>query len=314
MKFIAEFCQNHNGSFSLLQEMIHSAAEAGATYGKIQTIFADNLTYRPRFERGNHSEMALVRPYKEEFERLKQLDLSWEQQHQFIEECLKFGLKPMTTVFTRSDVTRVLGMGWDAIKLASYDCGSLPLIRALADGDKKLYISTGASYDHEVTNTANYLSEVNQDFTFLHCVTIYPTPMGSINLSRMNWLRQYSPEVGLSDHSLVAKDGILASQAALYLGADLIERHFTSLPPEDTKDGPVSIGRSELEALVEFSLMTPDEQRRILKQSDAEWERVIGVENPEMTDEELRNRDYYRGRFATKDKAGNYQYNWEEID
>ena len=165
-----------------------------------------------------------------------------------------------------------------------------------------------------MTATANYLSEVHQDFSFLHCVTIYPTPMESFNLRRMNWLRQYSPEVGLSDHSLVARDGILASQAALYLGADLIERHFTCLPPGDTKDGPVSIGQSELRALVEFSLLASDDQRKILRQSDAEWERMIGVENPAMTNEETRNRDYYRGRFATKDRAGNYQHNWEEVD
>ena len=51
-QIIAEFCQNHNGDFELLKEMIHAAKEAGATYGKIQAIFANDLTFRKRFEEG----------------------------------------------------------------------------------------------------------------------------------------------------------------------------------------------------------------------------------------------------------------------
>ena len=51
-RIIAEFCQNHNGDFDLLKKMIEEAAKAGATHGKMQTIFADTVTYRPQFEEG----------------------------------------------------------------------------------------------------------------------------------------------------------------------------------------------------------------------------------------------------------------------
>ena len=49
---IAEFCQNHNGDFDLLARMIEAAAENGATHGKMQTIFADTVAFRPEFEEG----------------------------------------------------------------------------------------------------------------------------------------------------------------------------------------------------------------------------------------------------------------------
>ena len=52
MKIITEFCQNHNGDFETLKKMIWVAAESGATHGKIQTIFADDLSYRKEFEKG----------------------------------------------------------------------------------------------------------------------------------------------------------------------------------------------------------------------------------------------------------------------
>ena len=49
---IAECCQNHNGSISILKEMVQKASQAGATHLKMQTIFAKNLTFRPQFEEG----------------------------------------------------------------------------------------------------------------------------------------------------------------------------------------------------------------------------------------------------------------------
>ena len=45
-KLIAEFCQNHNGDFDLLKKMVEAAAAAGATHGKMQTIFADTIAFR----------------------------------------------------------------------------------------------------------------------------------------------------------------------------------------------------------------------------------------------------------------------------
>jgi len=41
---IAEFCQNHKGDIQLLKEMVWAAAEAGASYAKIQSMLADDLT------------------------------------------------------------------------------------------------------------------------------------------------------------------------------------------------------------------------------------------------------------------------------
>ena len=47
---IAELCQNHNGDLSLMKEMVSAAAEAGATYAKVQSMLADDLSFRERFE------------------------------------------------------------------------------------------------------------------------------------------------------------------------------------------------------------------------------------------------------------------------
>ncbi len=314
MKIIAEFCQNHNGSFDILKKMIWEAAEGGATHGKIQTIFADDLSFRKKFEEGEiDSEgniITIKRPYKQEYQRLKSLELSYQQHQVFIEECKMSGLIPLTTSFNITSIYRLKDFGWQSIKVASYDCGSLPMIRVLADNFNELIISTGATYDYEIENTANYLNSVNKKFTFLHCVTIYPTPLEYMNLKRMEYLKRFAPSVGLSEHSLVSIDGIKASVAAIYLGADAIERHFTVLPEEETRDGKFSISKKHLQELVYFSKLSKNDQKEYIFKNIPEFEKMLGSEKRELTKVELLNRDYYRGRFCNKIK-GNQIFNWE---
>lgn len=315
MKIIAEFCQNHNGNFETLKRMISAAAEGGATHGKIQTIFVEDVTYRERFEAGivaeNGKQTVIKRPYKEEYDRLKELELSYSQHDEFIKECEIAGIIPLTTAFTMGSIEKLKRIGFDSIKVASYDCGSLPLIKELASTFKELIISTGATYDNEIEVTANYLNNIGKEFTFLHCVTIYPTPLEQVHLKRMNYLKKFTPSVGLSEHTMTSRDGIKASLGAIYCGADTIERHFTILPEEETRDGKVSIRKEHIEELVRFSKMSVSEQELYIKENIPEYEDMLGMEKRNLSDAELLNRDYYRGRFATH-YAKKPLYNWEE--
>lgn len=314
VQIIAEFCQNHNGDYSILQEMIHQAAEGGATYGKIQTIFPEDLAFRERFEDGlveNGITKCIKRPYKPEFERLSGLTLTYDQHVRFIEDCKKYGLKPMTTCFTRGSISRLAEFDWSDIKVASYDCASLPLLRELSKTFKKIIVSTGATYDEEISQAAQTLKQSGADFSFLHCVTVYPTPLDQIHLNRMKFLKQFSQHVGLSDHTLVQRDGVKAALAAVYNGAEYIERHFTVLAADQSRDGPVSIRKEHLEEIVSFSKLSSQDQLKYLKENVPEYESMLGTDKRDLSSVELLNRDYYRGRFATKTKNG-VVYNWEE--
>lgn len=309
---IAEFCQNHKGELDLLKEMVWAAAEAGTTYAKIQSMLADELTFRDRFEQGQwdgEKQIAIQRPYQPEYDRLKPMDMNDDAHFIFAEECTKAGIKPLTTIFTRARIPFIADLGWEAIKVASYDCASYPMISELKDKFKHLFISTGATYDDEIRNTAKMLS--GHSFSLLHAVTIYPTPLDKMHLARMNYLRQFTPSVGFSDHTLVARDGIKASIVALGMGAQVIERHFTILPVEATKDGPVSIRPDELKQLVEFSKMDMAVLQEYVQREIPEHAQMIGKQQRTLSETEELNRDYYRGRFASRVK-GQIIYNWEE--
>ncbi len=311
---IAECCQNHGGDRRLLGEMIWAAAESGADYVKIQAIRSAELTHRPRFDEGEVAVDGKVRvirrPFAEEQIRLSKLDLTLDDEAWFVEECTRAGIGPMTTVFTRTAARQVKDMGYEVVKIASYDCGSVPLLREVARWWSTIVVSTGASYDEEIEAAAGALQ--GRRAVFLHCVTRYPNPMEECHLRRMAWLRRFSPEVGWSDHTRFADLGIDATLSALALGADWIERHFTILRADQTKDGPVSIGPSQLAELRAFADLPRRERMRALKERVPAWERTLGDASRALSEEELLNRDYYRGRFASQ-VNGRTVFNWEDV-
>lgn len=320
MKIIAELCQNHNGNFDIVKSMVDAAAGAGATHVKIQTIYADTLVFRPQFEEGlivDGTTYAIKRPWLPEYQRLKGLELTPDQSFKFVEHCKNVGVIPLTTCFSRKNIREISGQGFQEVKVASYDCASYPMIEELANLFSNLYISTGATFDDEIRYTASILKNKTAEYSFLHCVTIYPTPVDMMNLSRITWLQQYSSHVGFSDHTLVSRDGILASMAAVVMGAELIERHFTILAADQTRDGPVSINPKQLKELCEFIKLSKSDQRDMLDNVFPGWEIMIGNPSRQLSEIELLNRDYYRGRFATPRNIGSKNasemiFNWEQ--
>ncbi len=318
-KIIVEICQNHNGDRKQLEEMIAQAAKSGADIVKMQSIYSADLTKRDRFEEGvtdeNGEQTSIKRPYKDEYERLSKLDLTMDDEAFFIEKCKEYNVTPMTTIFARHRIKEVASLDWPEkiIKVASYDCASLPMLRELAEHFDHFIISTGATYDSEIESTAKLMKDLGKNFSFLHCVTSYPNTLEMANLSRMEWLRQFTPKVGWSDHTLIERDGITAAKIAIMLGADFIERHFTTLGHGDTKDGPVSITPDLLKELSEFRKLSYEEQKKQIEKEYPNWKLLLGVQTREMTKTELLNRDYYRGRFASPTKDG-WIDNWEEKD
>ena len=114
----------------------------------------------------------------------------------------------------------------------------------------------------------------------------------------MKWLKQFSNQVGFSDHTAPASTDLRASKLAITLGADVLERHFTILEPHETRDGAVSITPQQMHELREFSFLSVDERKAKLLHEWPEWKIGLGQEIRPLSPTELLNRDYYAGRVA----------------
>ena len=340
MILIAELCQNHNGCVDTLWAMLDNAVQSGATHVKIQHIYTDDLVFRSQFESKDPiqnytdfssssfvNDICLYRPWQAEYQRLKKLEISNSVVSQFVERCHQLQVVPLTTCFSKHRVDQIVDQGFTSIKVASYDCASYSMLRELAKKFTHLFVSTGASHDKEVTHAAKILESQNCEFSLLHCTTIYPTPPSLCNLQRIKWLQSLSKQVGYSDHTNSSKIGIYATLYAIYLGASIIERHFSILDPSETKDGPVSISPSQLSEIKAFSLLSRNDQYQTLLELDKNnyIQDMVSESSSELSKEEIRNRLYYRGRFASPRLNSNTQtldhplpeshfmYNWEEV-
>ena len=95
----------------------------------------------------------------------------------------------MTTIFDRSrQLSRSLN--FETIKVSSFDCASHKMIEEISNSKIKEIVSTGCAYDHEIKKTSQILK--NKDFTLMHCISLYPTPLSEVHLDRIEYLRDFS--------------------------------------------------------------------------------------------------------------------------
>ena len=277
MKIIAEMCQNHNGDMDLLETMVVDAAKNGADICKIQTIEAKHLIYWKEFED--------FRPYEKEYERLKSLELSIDDEKRFVAICRQNKVEPMTTVFEHRGFKRFNEIGYKLMKISGYGVQKvLPTIKQF--NFEHLYISTSSMTYTEIEWLAKQL-KLNlpyRNYTLLNCTCVYPTPLEKLNLQNIEFYRKHFgiKNVGLSDHTNPHKDNLLSSKLAIYQGIDVLERHFTILGKDETRDGKVSITPDMLSELKRFSMLSPNEQ----------YEEIN-----ELSETQKFNHHYYRNRF-----------------
>lgn len=276
MKIISELCQNHNGNLEILESMIKLAAK-NSDILKIQTIKADTLTTREEFEE--------FRPFKGEYNRLKGLELSKKDEEFFIFKCMEYGVESMTTIFTPKHADYFNELGYTNLKLSGYSIPAFDYGLKLKDFNfKKLYFSASSLTLDEISHTIKNLKELNIDFCLLGCTCVYPTPLEKANLQNLPFYKFYFDleEIGYSDHSNPHEDNLLTAKLAIFQGIDVLERHFTVLEIDETRDGKVSMTPSMLSELRRFSNLTISEQYEELN---------------EFNEQQIFNHKYYRGRF-----------------
>lgn len=227
---IAELCQNHLGDKTLLWDMTSMAKAAGCNFAKVQCFFANDLSDK----------------FQETKDRIKQCELSFETLAQYTQFCEKIKIIPMISVYGVYYLQDVIKAGFRWIKVGSADSHKKSVIAAYkASGCHVIYSTGGVDL--------NDVPKFHPIDGVLHCVSLYPHSPYQSNLVRMVRLKQWFNQVGFSDHSdPTHKDWNIASETAILMGADYIERHFTLLGRDKTKDGPVSVDYNQLKHLCEF--------------------------------------------------------------
>ncbi len=261
---IAEAGVNHGGSMDLACKLIREAADAGADYVKFQTFKADRLVCRTA-QRADYQKNNCGGD-ETQFEMLRRYELTADDFVFLSEECRRCGIGFLSSAFDPESIDMLAPLNMDYWKIPSGEITNLPYLRHIARQHGRYILSTGMSTIAEIEAAVSILESegiTRDDITLLHCNTQYPTPMADVNLRAMESLRSLNAaHVGYSDHTV----GIEIPIAAVAMGAEMIEKHFTLDKQLSGPDHKASLDPAELRDMVkairnvEIALGTPEKR------------------------------------------------------
>ncbi|MGE5380689.1 MAG: N-acetylneuraminate synthase [Methylocystaceae bacterium] len=254
---IAEAGVNHNGSLGRAVDMIDCAKKMGADAVKFQMFRAGELASH-KAEKAEY-QVKNTGSHGNQLHMLEQLELRPEDFRQLKaysqEQMIEFLVSPFD-ICSLDYLVQELGLS--TIKVGSGEITNAPLLLQVARYKKQVILSTGMSTLGEIENALAVLalgysdgnccpsmenlqqsisssawSMLQDKVTLLHCTTEYPAPFQEANLKVIQTLKNtLGLRTGFSDHTR----GITAAIAAVALGAEVVEKHFTldkSLPGPD---------------------------------------------------------------------------------
>lgn len=245
---IAEAGVNHNGSVELAKKLVDAAAAAKVDYIKFQTFKSEGVVTK-KAEKAQYQKETTGSEENTQLEMIKKLEIPYEGYLEIRDYCNKKGVKFFSTSTDPQSVEFLASLNMDMWKIPSGEVTNYPFLCKIASYNKPTIFSLGMSDMEMVRDAVKVLLENGLDkenLILLHCNTEYPTPFEDVNLKAMNAIeKEFGVKVGYSDHTL----GIEVPIAAVALGADVIEKHFTL---DRNMEGPDHKASLEPDELIEM--------------------------------------------------------------
>lgn len=246
---IAEAGVNHNGQLDLALKLCDAAKEAGVDCVKFQTWQTEKIVTR-KAEKATYQSENTNNAEESQFDMLKKLELSYEDFRLVQEHCNKIGIDFLSTPDEEYSLAFLMNeLHLPLIKIGSGEVTNIPYLRQMASYHKPIILSTGMATLAQVAMAYDTLIAAGAPMvSLLHCTTNYPCPKNEVNLRAMQTMKEaFKCTVGYSDHTMGTEIPI----AAVAMGAEIIEKHFTLDRNMDGPDHKASLEPHELKYMVD---------------------------------------------------------------
>lgn len=213
---VAELNSSHNGNMDTARLMIDAAVDIGCDCVKFQSWSAESLYSKTYYD---------ANPIAKRF--VNKFSLAPEQLKELANYCGSKGIAFSSTPYSEEEVDFLIEeCHAPYVKIASMELNNPDFLQYIGGKKVPIVLSTGMCEIEEVENAVKILEYAGAaQIVILHCVSIYPAALKTINLNNILGLRERCPKypIGFSDHT----EGDAAAVAATALGAALIEKHLT---------------------------------------------------------------------------------------
>jgi N-acetylneuraminate synthase len=228
-KIIAEIGCNHKGDMQIAKDMIVTAA----TFCKVDIV---------KFQKRNAKELLTEEEYnaphpnslnsygKTYGEHREFLEFNQEQHVQLKKWCEQFGVEYSTSVWDVTSAKEIVALSPRMIKVPSALNLKWDMLDYLAQNYRgEVHVSLGMTSRKEQDEIVDFFvrRQKEKEVILYACTSGYPVKFEDICLREITYLKEKYGEIvkgiGFSGHHL----GIAADIAALTLGAEYIERHYT---------------------------------------------------------------------------------------
>jgi len=240
---IAEIAQAHEGSLGMAHAYIDAVSAAGADAIKFQMHIASE-------ESSKEEQWRVKFSYEDDsrYDYWHRMEFTREQWAGLKKHSEEKGLEFICSPFSLEAVDFLDSIGMRIWKIASGEVGSTYLLDAMIETKKPIILSSGMSYDEELTAAFDYVKKACVPVAVMQCTSQYPSSPESIGIKKIpEFIYKYNCPVGLSDHS----GEIYPSLAAVAFGASMIEVHATMSKEMFGPDVMSSVTTGQLKQLVE---------------------------------------------------------------
>lgn len=228
-RIIAEIGCNHKGDMLIAKEMIIAAAKfCKADVVKFQKRTNRELLTTAEFHSPHpNPENSYGATYGEHREFL---EFSLEQHKQLKEWCEEEGVVYSTSVWDLTSAKEIVSLNPELIKVPSACNLNKELLEFLCKNFQgEIHLSFGMTTKEEEEQIIGLFEQKGraQDLVVYSCTSGYPVPFEDVSLLEISRLRETFAArvkaIGFSGHHL----GIAVDAAAIALGAEWVERHYT---------------------------------------------------------------------------------------
>ncbi len=152
--------------------------------------------------------------------------LSKDELGKLVDAIRQTGCIPSATPFDEASVDLCEELEIPLIKLASSDINDWFLIERIAKTKKPVIASSGGSSLKDTDDLVTFFANRNVPLALNHCVSLYPTELGDLELNQIDFFRSRYPDntIGFSTHEY--QDWETSIVIAYAKGARTFERHI----------------------------------------------------------------------------------------